>query len=91
MGVLSESQAHRPSFGAAFVVPRGRLDPRPHPRSGGHMHRNLLLEAEIVAERWAFLEADAREDYTAADEHYKRMDKLLEEFGRIPTQRPATP
>lgn len=53
------------------------------------MHRNLLLEAAIVAERWAFLEADAREDYTEADEHYRRMDELLEQFGHIP--QPRTP
>lgn len=51
------------------------------------MQRNLLLEAEIVAERWAFLEADAREDYAEADEHYRRMDLLLEQYAHIPRQR----
>lgn len=54
------------------------------------MRERSLIEIEITAERWAFIQADANEDYTAADEHYRRMDELLEEYVHIPRQRTAS-
>ena len=46
---------------------------------------------EIAAERWAFLRADEAEDWAAADAHYRRMNALLEDYGRLPVPMPRTP
>lgn len=47
------------------------------------------VEAEIMLQRQAFLDADEAGDYDHAAEHYQRMDELAEERGRIPHPRPA--
>jgi hypothetical protein len=46
------------------------------------------VDAEILLERQAFLDADAHGDFGHAADHYRRMDELLEERGALPQQRP---
>jgi hypothetical protein len=45
------------------------------------------VEAEIMLERQAFFDCDLAGDNDHAAAHYKRMDELLEERGRIPHPR----
>jgi hypothetical protein len=45
------------------------------------------IEADIITERLAYLDADAAGDYQAASEHETAMNRLLEEFIHQPQQR----
>lgn len=46
-----------------------------------------MIEVEIAASRVAFLAADERGDYAAADAEYQHLDLLLDEYRHVPSQR----
>jgi hypothetical protein len=45
------------------------------------------VEAEITFEWRSFLDCELAGDTDHANDHYRRMDELVEERGRIPHQR----
>lgn len=51
------------------------------------MRTAAQVGAEIIRERELFLNAELAEDKPTADQHERRMNAALEEYGRIPHPR----